>query len=132
MRKPIPKEPRKEVCVSMAPPFVQSWVQLSDESMGGRLHIPICWKNPRDSLLVFVRIQLIRIRRFDKGRVMSAQKTPTVPALERGIAILELVAKSRHGLTFSQVARAFQYPQSSIHCLLVTLERLGYLQRLES
>ena len=63
---------------------------------------------------------------------MSAQKTPTVPALERGLAVLEVVAKSRHGLTFSQVARACPFPQSSIHCLLVTLERLGYLQRLES
>jgi len=55
-----------------------------------------------------------------------------VPALERGLAVLELVAKSRNGLTFSQVARHFDFPQSSIHCLMVTLERLGYLQRLES
>jgi DNA-binding IclR family transcriptional regulator len=63
---------------------------------------------------------------------MSAQKTPTVPALERGLAVMELVAKSRNGLTFSQVSRAFDFPKSSIHCLLVSLERLGYLQRLES
>lgn len=63
---------------------------------------------------------------------MSAEKTPTVPALERGLAVLELVAKSRNGLTFSQVSRHFDFPKSSIHCLLVTLERLGYLQRLES
>jgi len=63
---------------------------------------------------------------------LSAQKTPTVPALERGLAVLELVAKSRNGLTFSQVSRNFDFPKSSIHCLLVTLERLGYLQRLES
>ena len=63
---------------------------------------------------------------------MSAQKTPTVPALERGLAVLELVAKSRNGLTFSQVSRHFDFPKSSIHCLMITLERLGYLQRLES
>jgi hypothetical protein len=63
---------------------------------------------------------------------LSAQKTPTVPALERGLAVLELVAKSRNGLTFSQVSRHFDFPNSSIHCLMVTLERLGYLQRLES
>lgn len=64
---------------------------------------------------------------------MSNQKTPTVPALERGLAILELVAKSRNGLTFSQVYRRLdEVPKSSIHCLLVTFERLGYLQRLES
>jgi DNA-binding IclR family transcriptional regulator len=64
---------------------------------------------------------------------LSNQKTPTVPALERGLAILELVAKSRNGLTFSQVFRRLdEFPKSSIHCLLVTFERLGYLQRLES
>jgi DNA-binding IclR family transcriptional regulator len=63
---------------------------------------------------------------------LPAQKTPTVPALERGLAVLELVAKSRNGLTFSQVSRRVDFPKSSIHCLLVTLERLGYLQRLES
>lgn len=63
---------------------------------------------------------------------MQAKKTPTVPALERGLAILELVAKSRNGLTFSQVTRRVNFPKSSIHCLLVTFERLGYLQRLES
>jgi len=55
-----------------------------------------------------------------------------VPALERGLAILELIAKSRNGLTFSQVSRSLDFPKSSIHCLLVTFERLGYLQRLES
>jgi DNA-binding IclR family transcriptional regulator len=63
---------------------------------------------------------------------LPATKTPTVPALERGLAILELVAKSRNGLTFSQVSRRLDFPKSSIHCLLVTFERLGYLQRLES
>jgi DNA-binding IclR family transcriptional regulator len=63
---------------------------------------------------------------------LSADKTPTVPALERGLAILELVAKSRNGLTFSQVSRRLAFPKSSIHCLLVSFERLGYLQRLES
>lgn len=63
---------------------------------------------------------------------MAANKTPTVPALERGLAILELVAKSKNGFTFSQLARHLAFPKSSIHCLLITFERLGYLQRLES
>jgi len=62
---------------------------------------------------------------------LSNEKTPTVPALERGLAILELVSKSRNGLTFSQVSSRLDFPKSSIHCLLVTFERLGYLQRLE-
>ncbi len=63
---------------------------------------------------------------------MTALKTPSVPALERGLRLLEVVAKSRHGQTFSQLTRQLDYPKSSIHTLLITLERLGYLQRLES
>lgn len=62
---------------------------------------------------------------------MSATKTPSAPALERGLTILELVAKSQSGLTFSQLARVLDFPKSSIHCLLVTFERLGYLHRTE-
>src|SRR5215831_7016502 len=63
---------------------------------------------------------------------MASEKTPNVPALERGMEILELVAKSKNGFTFSQLTRQLDFPKSSIHCLLVTLERLGYLQRLSS
>lgn len=63
---------------------------------------------------------------------MPAEKTPTVPALERGLTILEAVAKSKNGFTFSQLARLLDFPKSSIHSLLVTFERLGYLQKLES
>lgn len=63
---------------------------------------------------------------------MSADKTPTVPALERGLTILEVVAKSKNGYTFSQLAKQLDFPKSSIHSLLVTFERLGYLQKLES
>jgi DNA-binding IclR family transcriptional regulator len=60
-----------------------------------------------------------------------ALKTPSVPGLERGLAVLELVAASRSGLTFSQIAQAVPFPKSSVHCLLLTLVRLGYLQRIE-
>ncbi|MCL4783790.1 MAG: IclR family transcriptional regulator [Bryobacterales bacterium] len=63
---------------------------------------------------------------------MSSLKTPSVPALERGLAILEIVAKSRNGYTFSQLAERLEFPKSSVHALLVTLERLGYLQQMES
>ena len=37
--------------------------------------------------------------------MIPASKTPSVPALERGLAILELIAQSRGGLTFSQLAQ---------------------------
>lgn len=60
---------------------------------------------------------------------MRASKTPSAPALSRGLAILERIAKSRRGLTFSQLARQFDFPKSSVHTLLLTLEREGYVQR---
>jgi DNA-binding IclR family transcriptional regulator len=60
---------------------------------------------------------------------MHASKTPSVPALVRGLAILERIAKSRRGLTFAQLAREFDFPKSSVHTLLLTLEREGYVQR---
>lgn len=63
---------------------------------------------------------------------MSSLKTPSVPALERGLAILEIVARSRNGYTFSQLAERLDFPKSSVHALLITLERLGYLQQMET
>jgi len=58
-------------------------------------------------------------------------KTPSVPALERGLRILECIAASKAGLTFSQIAKGMTIPKSSIHSLLVTFEREGYLHRSE-
>jgi DNA-binding IclR family transcriptional regulator len=60
---------------------------------------------------------------------MRATKSPSVPALVRGLAILERIAKSRRGLTFAQLTRQFDFPKSSVHTLLLTFERQGYLQR---
>jgi DNA-binding IclR family transcriptional regulator len=60
---------------------------------------------------------------------MHASKSPSVPALVRGLAILERIAKSRRGLTFAQLTRQFDFPKSSVHTLLLTFEREGYLQR---
>ena len=48
---------------------------------------------------------------------MRAPKTPSVPALQRGLAILERIAKSRRGLTFAQLTRHFDFPKSSVHTL---------------
>jgi DNA-binding IclR family transcriptional regulator len=56
-------------------------------------------------------------------------KTPSVPALERALAILELLAGSRAGLTLPEIANALNLPKSSVHCLLLTLERHRYLHR---
>jgi DNA-binding IclR family transcriptional regulator len=61
----------------------------------------------------------------------AVMKTPSVPALERGLRILECIAASKTGLTFSQIAKGMTIPKSSIHSLLVTFEREGYLHRSE-
>jgi DNA-binding IclR family transcriptional regulator len=52
-----------------------------------------------------------------------------VPSLERGLAILEILAKSRAGLSLSQVTRQLELPKSSVHCLLRTFEKAGYVYR---
>lgn len=58
---------------------------------------------------------------------MASNKTPTVSSVERTLRILELLATSRAGLTLPQISRQLNLPKSSTHCLLLTLERCGYL-----
>lgn len=60
---------------------------------------------------------------------MSADKTPSVPAVERALHILEALASSKNGLSLSQLLDISGVPKSSLHCLLLTLERNGYLHR---
>lgn len=62
---------------------------------------------------------------------MAAIKTQTAPALDRALSILELLAQSRTGLTLPELAQQSNLPRSSVHYLLVTLERRGYLRRNE-
>lgn len=58
-------------------------------------------------------------------------KTQSVPALERGLRILEFLAQSRRGVTLSQLTRKLQLPRSTGHALLLTYQRTGYVQRCE-
>jgi DNA-binding IclR family transcriptional regulator len=60
---------------------------------------------------------------------MGITSRSRVPALERGLRILELLPKSRGGLTLSQLTRYLALPKSSVHCLLHTLEEAGYVYR---
>jgi DNA-binding IclR family transcriptional regulator len=55
--------------------------------------------------------------------------TASVPSVERALAILELLACSRSGLTLSEITRRANLPKSSSYGLLLTLERCGYLYR---
>lgn len=50
-------------------------------------------------------------------------------AVERALAILETLDYSRRGLNISEVSRRLGFPKSSVHVLMATLEKLGYLQR---
>lgn len=62
---------------------------------------------------------------------MASLKTQSVPALDRALTILEVLAESKKGLSLSQLTRSLGWPKSSTHCLLLTLERRGYLHRNE-
>jgi DNA-binding IclR family transcriptional regulator len=60
---------------------------------------------------------------------MIANKTQSVKSLERGLALLELLASSKAGLSLPDVVQLTGLPKSSVHCLLVTMQRGGYLHR---
>jgi DNA-binding IclR family transcriptional regulator len=62
---------------------------------------------------------------------MLSHKTPSVPAVDKALSLLETLAPSRRGLGLAQLAKQLRLPRSSAHCLLLTLERRGYLQRNE-
>ena len=82
-----------------------------------------------------VASHLCRPTRNSDGRrrliTMSDIKTQSVPALERGLALLEMLTGSSNGLTVSDFVRRSGLPKSSVHCLVVTLARCGYLRRCE-
>src|SRR5512146_1021851 len=56
-------------------------------------------------------------------------KTPSVPALENGLRALEILAQAKAGMSLADITRELRIPKSSAHCLLLTLERQGYLHR---
>jgi DNA-binding IclR family transcriptional regulator len=62
-------------------------------------------------------------------KLMSAQRTRSAPALDRALTILELLADSKFGLSLPELVEKTSLPKSSVHCLLITLERRCYLRR---
>ena len=60
---------------------------------------------------------------------MAPLKTRTVPAISKAFGILERIAESSAGLTLPELIEWSGLPKSSVHYLLVTLERCGYVQR---
>lgn len=55
-----------------------------------------------------------------------------VPALERALTVLECLSQSRKGYSVSELSRRLSLPKSSVHLILRTLERRGYLQKQSS
>ncbi|MBL8228576.1 MAG: IclR family transcriptional regulator [Bryobacterales bacterium] len=50
-------------------------------------------------------------------------------SVERALAILECLDSTRRGLNISEISRKLSIPKSSAHVIMVTLERLGYVQK---
>jgi len=66
---------------------------------------------------------------MQSAEAFDDRKTPSLPSVPRALEILEHVAGSPSGLSLTQLTRALGIPRSTLYCLLLTLERTGYLQR---
>ena len=60
---------------------------------------------------------------------MPAEKTRSIRSLEKALAVLEMLSSTRDGMTLPDIATALKAPKSSVHSILLTLERRGYLLR---
>src|SRR5580698_9056125 len=52
-----------------------------------------------------------------------------LPAVDRALSLLELLANSQQGLTLSELSRKLNIPKSTTHYLIYTLATRGYVQR---
>ncbi len=52
-----------------------------------------------------------------------------LPAVDRAMSLLELLATTRDGFTLSELSRKLQMPKSTTHYLIHTLATRGYVQR---
>jgi IclR family transcriptional regulator, acetate operon repressor len=57
----------------------------------------------------------------------AAAVTAQVQSLTRGLSILERLAEAEGGLTLTDVGQRVQLPPSTVHRLLATLEKMGYV-----
>lgn len=63
-------------------------------------------------------------------RLNGEAETYAVPALEKGLDVLELLAREPEGLSKSQIARELNRTVSEIFRMLVCLERRGYIAQI--
>ena len=57
------------------------------------------------------------------------RRSPKANAVERSLLVLEALDSSRRGMNISELSRRLQIPKSSTHVIVLTLERLGYIQK---
>jgi DNA-binding IclR family transcriptional regulator len=62
----------------------------------------------------------------------KAERSGGVPAIDRALNVLECLSQSRKGYSVSELSRRLALPKSSVHLILRTLERRGYLQKQSS
>jgi DNA-binding IclR family transcriptional regulator len=62
---------------------------------------------------------------------MTSARAP-VPGLERGLNILRLFKRTRAAVAPPEMARELGIPRSTVHRLVLTLEEMGFLRRVES
>lgn len=63
------------------------------------------------------------------GSVASAKRPYSAPALEKGIAILELFGTEPRGLTISEIAQRLNRSISEVFRIIIVMERLGWLAK---
>src|SRR5262245_43559201 len=72
----------------------------------------------------------IRAKRAPKRAPKVSKEPPyRAPALEKGIAILELLASARAPLPVTEIAATLRRSRAEIYRMVVVLEALDYLQR---
>lgn len=67
--------------------------------------------------------------------LIAHKKVPTtasVSSVDRALTCLETLARSNRGMSLADIARKLRLPKSSAHCILLTLERRGYIYRAPS
>lgn len=60
---------------------------------------------------------------------MRDAKGGSVPAIERALAVLEFLARSKSGFSTSEISRRLGLPKSSTYLIVETLESRGFLQK---
>lgn len=59
----------------------------------------------------------------------TSDPVASVPALQRGLALLQELATRPHGASQTELAAILKLPQTTVHRLAFALEKLGYVQK---